>query len=94
MFDVYRRVAESGGIDGGPIFELVQSLDVRHAPSFPHFRALTVEAAEAEDEAEDHECAKCHQLFPASEIISVGSNDTARDLGVKIGDEVCLDCGE
>jgi len=55
VFDVSRRVAESGGIDDGPIFERVASFDVRHAPSFPHFRALSIAEAEAEDDADDAE---------------------------------------
>jgi hypothetical protein len=52
-FDVYARVAESGGIDDGPIFERVAEFDVRNNPSFPFFKAHTIEEADALDEADE-----------------------------------------
>lgn len=52
VFEVLER--DSDGIDG-PQFQRIASFDVRGAPSFPHFRALTIEEAEAEDASEDEE---------------------------------------
>lgn len=37
-------------------------------------------------------CGCCADVLPVTSTVTVGDRDTARDLRVEIGDEVCLTC--
>lgn len=90
VFTVFGRIAECGGIDDGPIFERIADFDVRSNPSHPFYQALEID--EADDYDETIECAACGERVDVVDIFTVGHNETARDLGVNLGDTVCRDC--